>query len=105
MPTTHQIAADEDGNFLVNKKQYGECKTVGEVVRVLHRELPGWPVPLTVAVPPKHGGGGGSGDDDDDEEDDDGGYLHVSVIHAQRAVLHNTRVVRHRFVTTALCTM
>jgi hypothetical protein len=51
---------------------------VGEIIRVLHRELPGWPVPLTVAVPPRSNEHEDGGDDDDDDDDDDGGYLHVS---------------------------
>lgn len=50
--THHQVATDADGNYLVNKKQFGECQTIGSLIRYLETPRDGWPVPLRKPVSP-----------------------------------------------------
>ena len=52
--THHQIAPDYGGALLVNKRQYGDCRTLSALIRHLGRpdKPDGWRAPLTVPVPP-----------------------------------------------------
>eukprot|EP00052_Salpingoeca_macrocollata_P013358 m.104330 g.104330 ORF g.104330 m.104330 type:complete len:880 (-) comp18882_c0_seq1:22-2661(-) len=49
-PTHHLLREEDDGLYTVNGKQYGECRTVKEVIEMLKSPVEGWPVCLTEHV-------------------------------------------------------
>eukprot|EP00050_Salpingoeca_kvevrii_P007153 m.294161 g.294161 ORF g.294161 m.294161 type:complete len:416 (-) comp12936_c0_seq1:83-1330(-) len=53
-PTHHLIVADEEGILTVNKKRFGEHRTIEELIAHLGLpNVPSWPVALSTPVPPR----------------------------------------------------
>lgn len=57
-PTHHMVAPDESGTLTVNKKAFGDHKSIEALIAQLGKKQPGWPVALNK---PAGGGGGGGG--------------------------------------------
>lgn len=52
-PSHHLIKKVENSdNFCINNKEYGQNKSVDELIARLQKPCPGWPVPLSNPIPP-----------------------------------------------------
>lgn len=47
---THHLIVKDNGNYLINKKAYGDNPDVKDLINVLSKKIPGWPVVLNKPV-------------------------------------------------------